>query len=76
MIKQAAALHSEHCIQCPEIFVLVTVGTMTNPQELNTKILQKNEDLMHLIYDYFTGQLEGYTYEEAKRVITSTMWSL
>ena len=40
------------------------------------KNIAKNEDLMHLIYDYFTGQLEGYTYEEAKRAITSAMWSL
>lgn len=32
-----------------------------------------NNDLMHLIYDYFTGQLEGCTDEEAKKVIISAL---
>lgn len=40
------------------------------------KRIAENDNLMHLIYDYFTEQLEGHTYEEAKRVITSAMWNL
>ena len=32
-----------------------------------------NNDLMHLIYDYFTGQLEGCTDEEAKKVSISAL---
>lgn len=39
--------------------------------------IAENDDLMHLIYDYFTDQIEGgYSAEEAKAAITSTMWSL
>lgn len=47
-------------------------------QTLRTKYknIAKNDDLMHLIYDYFTGQLEGCTEEEAKRVIISTIMDL
>ena len=40
------------------------------------KRIAENDNLMHLIYDYFTEQLEGYTYEEAKMAITSAMWNL
>lgn len=47
-------------------------------QTLRTKYknIAKNDDLMHLIYDYFTGQLEGCTEEKAKRVIISTLRDL
>ena len=47
-------------------------------QTLRTKYknIAKNDDLMHLIYDYFTGQLEGCTEAQAKRVIISTLMDL
>lgn len=39
--------------------------------------IAENDDLMHLIYDYFTGQVEGgYSDEETKAAITNAMWSL
>lgn len=34
------------------------------------------DDLMHLIYDYFTEQLEGVSEKEARKAITSCMWDL
>lgn len=40
------------------------------------KKIADNDDLMHLIYDYFTGQLKGCAEEKAKRVITSTILDL
>lgn len=36
-----------------------------------------HDDLMHLIYDYFTGQLaEGVSEEQAREVIIDNMWTL
>ena len=41
------------------------------------KKIAQNDNLMRLIYDYFTGQVEGgYSDEEVRKVITSEMWSL
>lgn len=40
------------------------------------KKIAMHDDLMHLIYDYFTGQLSGVSEEEAKKAIVSNMWSL
>ena len=40
------------------------------------KKIAMHDDLMHLIYDYFTEQLEGVSEKEAKRVITTCMWDL
>lgn len=37
------------------------------------KKIAENDDLMRLIYDYFTGNLEGYSEDEAKKAITSVM---
>ena len=39
----------------------------------------ENKELMRLIYDYFTGQVEtdsNYTDEEIKGIIRNTIWSL
>jgi hypothetical protein len=44
--------------------------------------IAEHDDLMALIYDYFTNQVniedigEEYTYEEIKDVITRAMWQL
>lgn len=39
--------------------------------------IAEHDDLMHLIYDYFTGQVEGgYNDEETRAVITNAMWNL
>lgn len=38
--------------------------------------IAENDDLMKLIYDYFTDQVKGYTLEEAKEAITRVMWNL
>lgn len=39
--------------------------------------IAENDQLMRLIYDYFTGQVEGnYTEEQTKRAITSALWNL
>jgi hypothetical protein len=41
------------------------------------KKIAQNDALMRLIYDYFTGQVEGgYSNEEVEKVITSEMWKL
>jgi hypothetical protein len=38
--------------------------------------IAENDILMKLIYDYFTGNIEGYSEEEAKKAITSTLWDM
>ena len=39
--------------------------------------IAQHDELLHLIYDYFTGQVEGgFSDEEVKRVITNEIWSL
>lgn len=41
------------------------------------KKIAEHDDLMHLIYDYFTDQVVGYYSEEQiKAAITSAMWDL
>jgi hypothetical protein len=40
------------------------------------KKIAENDQLMHLIYDYFTGKLVDVSESKAKEVITSAMWSL
>lgn len=41
------------------------------------KKIAEHDDLMALIYDYFTNQIgEEYSYEEIKEVITKAMWQL
>ncbi|MDD5901727.1 MAG: hypothetical protein PUC73_12630 [Lachnospiraceae bacterium] len=41
------------------------------------KLIAENDELMKLIYDYFTHQVVGnYTDEEVKQAITSALWSL
>jgi hypothetical protein len=38
--------------------------------------IAENDDLMKLIYDYFTGNVKGYSEDVAKEAITSAMWSM
>ena len=39
--------------------------------------IAENDDLMRLIYDYFTDQIEGgYSKAQAKSAIKSALWSL
>lgn len=40
------------------------------------KRIARHDDLMHLIYDYFTGQLDGVSAEHAEKVIKNIMWDL
>lgn len=42
------------------------------------KRIAENDDLMRLIYDYFTNQIEdvNLSYDEIKDVITRIMWGL
>ena len=41
------------------------------------KRIAEHDDLMHLIYDYFTGQIEGdFSDDEVRKVITNAMWDL
>lgn len=41
------------------------------------KLIAKDDELMRLIYDYFTDNVSGdHTDEEVKRAITSAIWSL
>ena len=49
-----------------------------NYNEANSayKKIAMHDDLMHLIYDYFTGKLEGVSEDEARKAIISNMWSL
>lgn len=77
--------HCDKAISCPTLRTLYSMSKDFCINDCNDynetsknkyKKIANNDDLMHLIYDYFTGKLEGYTYEEAKRAITSAMWSL
>lgn len=44
--------------------------------------IAEHDDLMHLVYDYFTDQIDSeelgreYSYEEIKECITNAMWRL
>ena len=39
--------------------------------------IAENDELMHLIYDYFTDQIDGgYNKAQAKSAIKSALWSL
>lgn len=39
--------------------------------------IAENDELMHLIYDYFTGQVDGnFSDDQIKSAITSAIWSL
>ena len=38
--------------------------------------IAENDALMRLIYDYFTGNIEGHSEEEAKRAITGALWDM
>lgn len=41
------------------------------------RLIAKNDNLLRLIYDYFTDNVSGeYSDEEVKEVITSAIWSL
>jgi hypothetical protein len=41
------------------------------------KRIAEHDDLMHLVYDYFTHQIEGdISDEEIKEAITRAMWRL
>ena len=40
------------------------------------KKIAMHDDLMHLIYDYFTGQLKDVSEEQAKKAIISNLLSL
>ena len=38
--------------------------------------IAEHDDLMHLIYDYFTGQIKDYSDDEVKRAITLAISNL
>lgn len=41
------------------------------------KKIANNDDLMHLMYDYFVGHIEdGHTYDEAKQAIINALRNL
>ena len=40
------------------------------------KKIAMHDDLMRLIYDYFTDKLVGVTEKEARKAITNCMWDL
>ena len=40
------------------------------------KRIAEHDNLMHAIYDYFTGQIKGFDDEYAKEVIARSMWNL
>ena len=50
--------------------------------ELKYRKIAEHDDLMHLIYDYFTNQIDSeelnkeYSDEEIKECITKAMWRL
>lgn len=47
-----------------------------NNAENAYKKIAMHDDLMHLIYDYFTDQLQGISEKRAKEAIVSCMWNL
>ena len=50
--------------------------------EFKYRKIAEHDDLMHLIYDYFTNQIDSeeldkeYSYEEIKELITKAIWQL
>lgn len=40
------------------------------------KRIADNNELMRLIYDYFTGRIEGHSEDEVKAAITRAMYEL
>lgn len=77
--------HCDKANSCPTLRILYSMSKdfcINECRDYNETLKNKykkiafNDNLMHLIYDYFTGQLEGCTEEEAKRVITSTILDL
>ena len=44
--------------------------------ETNYRKIAKHDDLMKLIYDYFTGQLVGVSEKEARKAIEYNMLNL
>ena len=77
--------HCDKANSCPTLRTLYSMSKdfcINECRDYNESLKNKykkiafNDDLMHLIYGYFTGQLEGCTEEKAKRVIISTIMDL
>lgn len=52
-----------------------------NAPKLKYRKIAEHDDLMHLIYDYFTNQIEDdmtsqYSDEEIRNIIKENMWEL
>lgn len=78
-----------HCQKAKECSTFRTLRTMSKDFSINDckdydsvekytyRKIVENDKLMRLIYDYFTGQVEGgYSDEEVREVIASAMWDL
>lgn len=78
-----------HCQKTRECPIFRKLYTMSKDFSINDckdyepvkpykyKKIAANDALLRLIYDYFTGQVEGgYSDEEVRKVITSAMWDL
>ena len=77
--------HCDKANSCPTLRTLYSMSKdfcINECRDYNETLKNKykkiafNDNLMHLIYDYFTGQLEGCTEAQAKRAIISTLMDL
>lgn len=72
-------------IECPTFKTLYSMSKDFNINDCKLydeisadkyKKIAEHDDLMHLIYDYFTGQVDGYSDEEAREAIRTAMFNL
>lgn len=78
-----------HCTKAASCHTFRTLYTMSKDFSINDcndyeamskytyRKIAENDDLLHLIYDYFTGQVDGnYTEEQIKSAITAAILDL
>ena len=59
-----------------ENFEISKCANFSEIQEFKYKRIAEHDELMKLIYDYFTDRVEGHSDEETKEVLTRVMMSL
>ena len=66
-----------HAYSMSEDFEILKCKNYDEVSKYKYRLIAKNDDLLHLIYDYFTDNVSGeHSDEEVKEAITSAIWSL
>lgn len=61
---------------CTEEFEISRCKNFSEMREYRYKRIAENDALMKLIYDYFSGNVDGHSLDEAKEAITKTIANL